>query len=58
MNNSVVEFQEEKEGRIDGYEKNKSLLVAAKIFNNESNRAFYSYNFAWMVRPVYSIPKI
>jgi cephalosporin hydroxylase/nucleoside-diphosphate-sugar epimerase len=57
MNNPIEEFEQEKKGRISGYEKNEALKSAAENFNTESNKAQYSYNFSWMGRPIIQYPQ-
>jgi cephalosporin hydroxylase len=57
MSDPVTEFIEEKKQRIKSYASNKSLQAAAKVFNTESNKSQYSYNFTWMGRPIIQYPQ-
>lgn len=57
MENATLRFENEREQRISGYEKNENLLKAADNFNIESNRSQYSYNFSWMGRPIIQYPQ-
>lgn len=57
MNNPVQEFINERIERIASNGKNEKLLIAAKSFNTESNKALYSYNFSWMGRPIIQYPQ-
>ena len=57
MKDQILAFQQEREERIEGNRANKSLVDAAKKFNDESNRASYSYNFSWMGRPIIQYPQ-
>src|SRR6478609_6760649 len=57
MSDPVKEFIEEKRQRIKSYATNQSLQEAAKIFNTESNKVQYSYNFSWMGRPIIQYPQ-
>jgi len=55
--NPIQQFNTEKKERIEGYATNQPLLDAAKVFNDESNKAQYSYNFTWMGRPIIQYPQ-
>ncbi len=57
MSDPVKQFVEERVQRIEGNSENKTLVAAAKQFNNASNAAQYSYNFSWMGRPVIQYPQ-
>lgn len=57
MNDPVKQFVEEREQRIKGNAENKTLMAAAKQFNDASNAAQYSYNFSWMGRPIIQYPQ-
>ncbi len=57
MTSKVQEFEKEREDRINSYAKRTPLLEAAKHFNDESNKAQYSYNFSWMGRPIIQYPQ-
>jgi len=57
MTNPIEQFKEERKNRIENNGGNKELLHAADIFNIESNKAQYSYNFSWMGRPIIQYPQ-
>ena len=57
MNNPIKDFLEEKQARIKSYQSNEGLKNAAAVFNMESNKAQYSYNFSWMGRPIIQYPQ-
>ena len=57
MSDPITAFIEERKQRIKTYETNQSLREAAKIFNTESNKSQYSYNFTWMGRPIIQYPQ-
>ena len=57
MSNPIEQFKEERTNRVAGNADNKLLLNAAEIFNVESNKAQYSYNFSWMGRPIIQYPQ-
>jgi len=57
MSNPIAAFEQETAGRIQKNESNTALQEAAKLFNTESNKAQYSYNFKWMGRPVIQYPQ-
>ncbi len=57
MNNPIQEFIKEREQRITGNAENDALKTAATMFNTESNKALYSYNFSWMGRPIIQYPQ-
>ena len=57
MTNPIEQFKEERKNRIENNGDNKDLLNAADIFNIESNKAQYSYNFLWMGRPIIQYPQ-
>ena len=56
-NNPVQGFINERKKRIDSFVENKPLKEAAGVFNTESNKAQYSYNFSWMGRPIIQYPQ-
>lgn len=56
-NNPVQQFINERKQRIDANASNKALNEAAAVFNLESNKAQYSYNFSWMGRPIIQYPQ-
>lgn len=57
MSDPIRDFINEREARIKGNGNNKALKEAAALFNVESNRAQYSYNFSWMGRPIIQYPQ-
>lgn len=57
MKNLIEEFKEERKNRISSNSTNITLQEAAKVFNLESNKAQYSYNFSWMGRPIIQYPQ-
>lgn len=57
MDDKVVAFIKEREQRIEENSTNKELLNAANLFNVESNKSRYSYNFSWMGRPIIQYPQ-
>ena len=57
MNNPIEQFKEERKGRITKNSTNENLVHAAGLFNVESNKAQYSYNFSWMGRPIIQYPQ-
>lgn len=57
INNPILQFNTEKEDRIARSSSNTTLQAAAKAFNDESNKAQYSYNFTWMGRPIIQYPQ-
>jgi cephalosporin hydroxylase len=57
MSDPIKEFIEEKKERIKSYAAYQSLKEAAKVFNTESNKSQYSYNFTWMGRPIIQYPQ-
>ena len=56
-NNPVQEFIEERQHRVNANGSNNRLKQAADVFNLESNKAQYSYNFSWMGRPIIQYPQ-
>ena len=56
-NNPVQEFVDERQHRVNANGTNNRLKQAADVFNVESNRAQYSYNFSWMGRPIIQYPQ-
>lgn len=56
-NNPIQQFVVERQQRIDRNASNSGLQVAADTFNEESNKAQYSYNFSWMGRPIIQYPQ-
>jgi cephalosporin hydroxylase len=57
MNDPIQDFINERKERIDSNGANKALKEAASLFNVESNRSQYSYNFSWMGRPIIQYPQ-
>lgn len=57
MNEELTNFEKEKRNLIDGNAVNNELQKAKKVFNIESNKAKYSYNFSWMGRPIIAYPQ-
>jgi cephalosporin hydroxylase len=57
MNDPIKGFLDEKQSRIQNFRSNEALKKAASIFNTESNKAQYSYNFSWMGRPIIQYPQ-
>ncbi len=55
--NPILEFITERTERIENFGNNEPLQAAAKVFNEESNKAQYSYNFTWMGRPIIQYPQ-
>ncbi len=56
-NNPVQEFIDERQHRITSNGSNSKLTQAANVFNIESNKSQYSYNFSWMGRPIIQYPQ-
>jgi len=57
MNNPIQEFIEQRKERIKENGNNRDLQNAADLFNVESNKSQYSYNFSWMGRPIIQYPQ-
>jgi len=57
MSNPIQAFIDERTQRIERNGNNEALQEAASAFNDESNRAQYSYNFSWMGRPIIQYPQ-
>jgi cephalosporin hydroxylase len=57
MKNLFEEFKEERKNRIETNKNNPALQDASCLFNLESNKAQYSYNFSWMGRPIIQYPQ-
>jgi cephalosporin hydroxylase len=57
MKDPIKEFEEEKVQLIKANGENVALKEAAHVFNVESNKAKYSYNFSWMGRPIIQYPQ-
>lgn len=55
--NPIQQFVDERKKRIDDNGNNEKLVAAAAVFNEESNRSQYSYNFSWMGRPIIQYPQ-
>lgn len=55
--NPIAEFIKERHERIHNNGANADLKKAAALFNLESNKAQYSYNFSWMGRPIIQYPQ-
>jgi cephalosporin hydroxylase len=56
-NNPVQDFIDERQHRITSNASNNKLTQAANVFNIESNKSQYSYNFSWMGRPIIQYPQ-
>ena len=52
-----MSFDDEVAARVAGNATNKSLQGAARAMMDQSIRAMYSYNFAWMGRPIIQYPQ-
>jgi cephalosporin hydroxylase len=58
MNSDPIEsFNLEKQVRVESFAENQKLKQAAALFNIESNKAKYSYNFSWLGRPIIQYPQ-
>src|ERR1700743_1701759 len=57
MSNPIQQFIDERSQRVKGNETDAPLQSAARDFNEQSNRAQYSYNFTWMGRPIIQYPQ-
>lgn len=57
MLDPISQFEAERKDRINSNEGNEALNNAADLFNLESNKAQYSYNFSWMGRPIIQYPQ-
>ena len=57
MSNPIEQFTAERKERVLSNAANEKLLAAAQVFNIESNKAQYSYNFSWMGRPIIQYPQ-
>lgn len=57
MNEELSKFYQEKKLLIEENSKNITLQKAKTDFNEESNKAKYSYNFSWMGRPIIAYPQ-
>lgn len=57
MSNPIQEFIDERSQRISNNGTNEALKKAAAVFNTESNKSQYSYNFSWMGRPIIQYPQ-
>jgi cephalosporin hydroxylase len=57
MSNPIQQFIDERSQRVKGNETDAPLRDAAREFNEQSNRAQYSYNFSWMGRPIIQYPQ-
>lgn len=57
MSDPIQAFRNETNERIRANGANPALQQAAKVFNTESNRSQYSYNFSWMGRPIIQYPQ-
>lgn len=55
--NQIEIFEQEKRDRVKANGQNSALIKAADMFNIESNKAQYSYNFSWMGRPIIQYPQ-
>ncbi len=57
MNSPIRAFQREKEENIQNLESNRDLRALSKQWLAEAAAAKYSYNFAWLGRPVIQYPQ-
>ena len=57
MTNPIQDFIDERRQRIKSNGSNDALQSATSLFNTESNKAQYSYNFSWMGRPIIQYPQ-
>lgn len=57
MSNPIQQFIDERTQRVQANASDKGLQAAANQFNEQSNRAQYSYNFSWMGRPIIQYPQ-
>ena len=57
MSNPIQQFIDERVSRVQDNAGDKPLQSAAHEFNEQSNRAQYSYNFSWMGRPIIQYPQ-
>ena len=57
MNEQLEQFYLSRKNHIESNSTNDSLQKAASDFITESNKAFYSYNFSWMGRPIIAYPQ-
>src|SRR5436189_1952591 len=57
MTDPMQVFINERKERIEKNNTNSTLQGAARVFNLESNKAQYSYNFSWMGRPIIQYPQ-
>lgn len=53
----MIDFNREVEERIAGYAQAREMSAAAKSFLAMSVEAKYSYNFAWLSRPIIQYPQ-
>lgn len=56
-NSPVQQFIDERRQRVTLNGSNTRLKQAADVFNVESNKSQYSYNFSWMGRPIIQYPQ-
>lgn len=57
MSEELEKFRLQKLKQIESNFRNEQLKESAKQFNTESNKAYYSYNFSWMGRPIIAYPQ-
>ena len=57
MSEELEKFRLQKQKQIETNIQNHQLVKAANDFTTESNKAFYSYNFSWMGRPIIAYPQ-
>jgi cephalosporin hydroxylase len=55
--NPIEQFVDERKQRIVANASNAALQQSAARFNEESNKAQYSYNFSWLGRPIIQYPQ-
>lgn len=57
MHEEIKKFNKEKKMLIESNAVNQDLQNAKHLFNENSNKAKYSYNFSWMGRPIIAYPQ-
>src|SRR5580765_7823685 len=57
MSNPIQQFIDERTQRVAANGSDTPLKDAASQFNEQSNKAQYSYNFTWMGRPIIQYPQ-
>ena len=54
---NIEKFEQEKNQRIKAQNENIPLNKAVRVFQEESIKSLYSYNFSWMGRPIIQYPQ-